>query len=81
MGDSGILRIVTASLATLLIGLPAAWALLALWYQAPGNQFVKFVFLALWLNFWAKTANLNQYFYFFRQFPNWRVLDLHFFLL
>ena len=31
MGESGILRIVTASLATLLIGLPAAWAVLALY--------------------------------------------------
>jgi Domain of unknown function (DUF4105) len=51
MGESGILRIVTASLATLLIGLPAAWAVLALWYQAPGNQFVKFIILALWAAF------------------------------
>jgi hypothetical protein len=51
MGDSGILRIVTASLATLLIGFPAAWAVLALWYQAPGNHFVKFVILALWVAF------------------------------
>jgi hypothetical protein len=51
MGESGILRIVTASLVTLLIGLPAAWAVLALWYQAPGNQFVKFVILALWVAF------------------------------
>jgi hypothetical protein len=51
MGESGILRIVTASLATLLIGLPAAWAVLALWYQAPGNQFVKFVTIALWVAF------------------------------
>jgi hypothetical protein len=51
MGESGILRIVSASLATLLIGLPAAWAVLALWYQAPGNQFVKFVILALWVAF------------------------------
>jgi hypothetical protein len=51
MGESGILRIVTASLATLLIGLPAAWAVLALWYQAPGNQFVKFIILALWMAF------------------------------
>jgi Domain of unknown function (DUF4105) len=53
MGESGILRIVTASLATLLIGLPAAWAVLALWYQAPGNQFVKFVIIALWVAFSA----------------------------
>jgi hypothetical protein len=51
MGESGILRIVTASLATLLIGLPAAWAVLALWYQAPGNQFAKFIILALWVAF------------------------------
>jgi hypothetical protein len=50
-GESGILRIVTASLATLLIGLPAAWAVLALWYQAPGNQFGKFIILALWAAF------------------------------
>ena len=53
MGESGILRIVTASLVTLLIGLPAGWAVLALWYQAPGNQFVKFVILALWIAFSA----------------------------
>jgi hypothetical protein len=53
VSESGILRIITASLATLLIGLPAAWAVLALWFQAPGNQLVKFVILALWAAFSA----------------------------
>ena len=51
MGDSGILRIVAISLATLLIGLPAAWAALALWYQVPGNQFVKVTAATLWMLF------------------------------
>ncbi len=50
-GESGILRIATASLATLLIGLPAAWAVLALWYQAPGNPFVKSIILLAWVAF------------------------------
>jgi hypothetical protein len=46
-----ILRIVTTSLASVLIGLPAAWAVLALWYQAPGNQFVKIIIITFWLVF------------------------------
>jgi hypothetical protein len=50
-GTPSILRIVTTSLATLLIGLPAAWAVLALWYQAPGNPAVKAILVAFWLAF------------------------------
>jgi hypothetical protein len=50
-GAPSILRIVTTSLATLLIGLPAAWAVLALWYQAPGNHLIKAIFAAFWLAF------------------------------
>jgi hypothetical protein len=51
IGAASILRIVTTSLATLLIGLPAAWAVLALWYQAPGNQFAKAMIVAVWIAF------------------------------
>jgi hypothetical protein len=47
---SGILPIVAALLATLLVGVPAAWGTLALWYQAPGAK-LKGIIVALWLAF------------------------------
>jgi hypothetical protein len=47
---AGILRILTMLLATLLIGLPAAWGTLALWYQAPGAR-LKIAIVVLWLAF------------------------------
>ena len=50
-GAASILRIVTTSLASLLIGLPAVWAGLALWYMAPGNQAVKIILVVFWLAF------------------------------
>jgi hypothetical protein len=46
-----ILRITITLLATLLIGLPAAWAALAIWFQAPGGQLPKTVMVVLWLAF------------------------------
>jgi hypothetical protein len=48
---AAILRIVATLLATVLIGLPAAWAALALWYQAPGGQVLRTVFVLIWIAF------------------------------
>jgi hypothetical protein len=45
---AGILRFTLTFLATLLIGLPAAWGALALWYQAPGVQ-LKSGMVLLWV--------------------------------
>jgi len=36
---ASVLRFAAMLLATLLLGLPAAWGALALWYQAPGGRF------------------------------------------
>src|SRR5580698_5809628 len=47
---SSILRILSMLLASLLIGLPAAWGTLALWYQAPGVR-LKIVIIVLWVAF------------------------------
>jgi Domain of unknown function (DUF4105) len=47
---SGILRILATLLTTLLIGLPAAWGTLALWYQAPGAR-LKIAIIVLWVAF------------------------------
>ena len=47
---AGILRITATLLATLLIGLPAAWGTLALWYQAPSAQ-LKAACIFLWIAF------------------------------
>jgi Domain of unknown function (DUF4105) len=49
---TGILRTLTTLLAMLLIGLPAAWGVLALWYQAPGAQ-LKSGIIVVWLAFTA----------------------------
>jgi hypothetical protein len=48
-----LLRIVGASLATLVIGLSALWGAFALWYQAPGGPTLKLLSVSLWaaLNF------------------------------
>jgi hypothetical protein len=51
LSAAGILRLSSMLLATLLLGLPAAWAALAIWYQAPGGQPLKFVLLLLWAAF------------------------------
>jgi Domain of unknown function (DUF4105) len=47
---SNILRILAMVLATLLVGLPAAWGTLALWYQAPGGQW-KSAIIVVWVAF------------------------------
>jgi hypothetical protein len=44
---AGISRIAAMLVATLLLGLPAVWAALALWYQAPGGR-LKGVIVLLW---------------------------------
>ncbi len=44
---ANILRFAAVLLATLLLGLPAVWGALALWYQAPGGQ-LKYALIALW---------------------------------
>ncbi|HXP67475.1 MAG TPA: DUF4105 domain-containing protein [Steroidobacteraceae bacterium] len=45
-----VLRLLATLLATLLIGLPAAWGVLALWYQAPGPR-LKIAIILVWLAF------------------------------
>ena len=47
---ASILRFAALLLATLLLGMPAAWGALALWYQAPGGQ-LKIGIIALWTAF------------------------------
>ena len=47
---ASILRFAAMLLATLLLGIPAAWGALALWYQAPGGQ-LKIAIIALWTAF------------------------------
>ncbi|HEX3397538.1 MAG TPA: DUF4105 domain-containing protein [Steroidobacteraceae bacterium] len=47
---ASILRFAAMLLATLLIGMPAAWGTLALWYQAPGRQ-LKIAIIGLWAAF------------------------------
>ena len=46
----GILRILATLLATLLVGLPAAWGALALWYQTPGTK-LKGAIVMVWVAF------------------------------
>jgi hypothetical protein len=48
-GAAGILRIIGLLLASLLVGLPAAWAVLALWFQAPGGRILKIPIIAVWI--------------------------------
>jgi hypothetical protein len=43
------LRIVALLFATLLVGLPAAWVVPALWFQAPGGPRAKVAFIAAWI--------------------------------
>ena len=47
---AGVLRFAAMLAATLLLAIPAAWAALALWYQAPGRQF-KSILVLLWSAF------------------------------
>jgi hypothetical protein len=49
-GSASILRFAALLLATLLLGVPAVWAALALWYQAPGGA-LKSVLVLLWSGF------------------------------
>jgi len=50
---AGILRIIELLLTTLLLGLPSSWAVLALWYQAPGGRIFKIATVAAWMVFSA----------------------------
>jgi Domain of unknown function (DUF4105) len=43
------LRIIALLFATLLVALPAAWAVLALWYQTAGGRTIKIAITALWI--------------------------------
>ena len=45
------LRFAVPIFATVLMALPAAWGVLALWFQAPGNQLVKALLMTLWAAF------------------------------
>ena len=48
---ASVLQFTATLLATLLIGLPAAWAVLAIWYRAPGGQLLKSGMILLWTAF------------------------------
>lgn len=48
---ASILRITIMLCATLLIGLPAVWAALAIWYQARGGPLLKSGMITLWTAF------------------------------
>jgi Domain of unknown function (DUF4105) len=47
---ASVLRFAALLLGTLLLGMPAAWGALALWYQAPGGQ-LKIGIVGLWAAF------------------------------
>jgi hypothetical protein len=47
---ANVLRFAAMLVATLLLGIPAVWGALALWYQAPGGQ-LKSVIVLLWSAF------------------------------
>jgi Domain of unknown function (DUF4105) len=51
VNSATLLRLTGLLLASLLVGLPAAWGVLALWYQAPGGQAIKGGIALLWLVF------------------------------
>ncbi len=51
----GLLRTTAMLLATLLVGLAAAWGVMALWYQAPGGPVRKRLSVALWAAFGLAT--------------------------
>jgi hypothetical protein len=46
-----LLRIAATILATLLVGFPAIWGALALWYQVPGGQVLKALSVVVWIAF------------------------------
>jgi Domain of unknown function (DUF4105) len=48
---SGILRLTGTILATVLVGLPAVWAVFAIWFQGPGGQPSKIGMMLLWIAF------------------------------
>jgi hypothetical protein len=50
-GAASILGFTTTLLATLLIGFPAVWAAVAIWYQAPGGRLLKTGMMVLWTAF------------------------------
>jgi Domain of unknown function (DUF4105) len=49
VGIRALLRIIASSVITVLLGLPIAWGVLALWYQAPGSNLLKSAGIAVWL--------------------------------
>jgi Domain of unknown function (DUF4105) len=51
INSATLLRFTALLLATLLVGLPAAWGVLALWYQGPGGQTFKTSAAVLWIVF------------------------------
>jgi hypothetical protein len=46
-----ILRFAATFLASIIIGLPAAWTLFAIWYQAPGGPGLRAVIVIFWVLF------------------------------
>ena len=50
-GAAAVLRLAATLLAAMLVVFPAAWVVLALWFQALGGQALKSLAIALWLAF------------------------------
>jgi hypothetical protein len=50
---AGDLRIVALLFTTLLVGIPAAWAVPAFWFQAPGGRIGKIAIIGAWIAFSA----------------------------
>lgn len=48
MNTANVLRLAVNLLASAIVGLPAAWGVVALWYQAPGGHAGKIVGVLLW---------------------------------
>ena len=53
LNTANVLRVCAQALASTIVGLAAAWGLLALWYQAPGGHAGKIIIMLVWLLFSA----------------------------
>jgi len=51
MNTASFLRFTATLLATLIVGCSAIWGVFALWYQAPGGQAMKTLWVLLWVGF------------------------------
>jgi hypothetical protein len=53
LNTANLLRVCAQALASTVVGLAAAWGVLALWYQAPGGHAGKVVIVLVWVLFTA----------------------------